>query len=164
MSDSTSINGIDGDVADFMRANRRAFMITLRKDGSPTAHPMAAFYGGGALYVNIYRASAKAKNLGRDDRVCCVVATPADSEQFEAAVYSGHARELTLEEVFADEVPEGLAWARNPRSGGSQEQPDIPPEQERRIGDTAGRIKRGKRIVFEISPDEVGMIADVRGR
>ena len=57
---------------------------------------------------------------------------------------------------------EGLAWARNPRSGGSQEQPDIPPEEERKIGDTAGRIKRGKRMIFEISPDEVGMVQDVR--
>ena len=44
---------------------RRAFMITLRQDGSPTCHPMAGFYGGGALYLNMYRASAKAKNLAR---------------------------------------------------------------------------------------------------
>jgi len=138
------------------------FMITLRKDGSPTCHPMAAFYGGGALYANMYRASIKAKNLARDDRICCVLASPFGAEQFQGAVYKGHARELSVEEVFADEVPEGLAWARNPRSQGSQEQPDIPPEEVRKIGDTAGRIKRGKRMVFEISPDEVGFVQDVR--
>ena len=153
---------ISNDVAEFMRGTRRAFMITLRKDGSPTCHPMAGFYGGGALYLNMYRASVKAKNLGRDDRICCVLATPYDAEQFAGAVYKGHARELTVEEVFADEVPEGLAWARNPRSGGSQEKPEIPPEEERKIGDTAGRIMRGKRTVFEISPDQVGMVQDVR--
>jgi len=134
---------ISDDVAEFMRGTRRAFMITLRKDGSPTCHPMAGFYGGGALYLNMYRASVKAKNLGRDDRICCVLATPYGA-------------------VFADEVPEGLAWARNPRSGGSQEKPEIPPEEERKIGDTAGRILRGKRTVFEVSPDQVGMIQDVR--
>jgi hypothetical protein len=123
---------------------------------------MAGFYGGGALYLNMYRASAKAKNLGRDDRICCVLATPYGAEPFAAAVYKGRARELPPEEVFADEVPEGLAWARNPRSGGSQEQPEIPPEEERKIGDTAGRIKRGKRMIFEISPGQVGMVDDVR--
>jgi nitroimidazol reductase NimA-like FMN-containing flavoprotein (pyridoxamine 5'-phosphate oxidase superfamily) len=148
---------------EFMRGSRRLFMVTLRKDGSPTCHPMAAFYGGGALYLNMYRASAKAKNLGRDARICCVLTTPFDAERFQGAVYKGHARELSVEEVFADEVPEGLAWARNPRSGGSQEQPDIPPEEERKIGETAGRIKRGKRMIFEISPDEVGMVQDQRG-
>lgn len=153
---------IPEEAAEFMRANRRAFMITLRKDGSPTAHPMAAFYGGGALYVNMYRASAKARNLGRDDRVCCVLATPADAEDFEAAVYRGRARQLSTAEVFAEEVTEGLAWARNPRSGGSQEKPDIPPEADRKIGDTAGRIMSGKRTVFEISPQEVGMMQEVR--
>ena len=119
-------------------------------------------YGGGALYLNMYRASAKAKNLGRDDRICCVLTTPYDAERFQGALYKGHARELSVEEVFADQVPEGLAWARNPRSGGSQEQPDIPPEETRKIGDTAGRIKRGKRMVFEISPDLVGWVGDVR--
>lgn len=151
------------EVDEFMRGSRRLFMVTKRKDGSPTCHPMAAFYGGGGLYLNMYRASAKAKNLGRDDRICCVLTTPYGAERFRAAVYKGHARELSVEEVFAEEVPEGLAWARNPRSGGSQEQPDIPPEEERKIGDTAGRIKRGKRMIFEISPDEVGMVEDLRG-
>jgi nitroimidazol reductase NimA-like FMN-containing flavoprotein (pyridoxamine 5'-phosphate oxidase superfamily) len=150
------------DAEEFMRSTRRAFMITLRKDGSPTAHPMAGFYGGGALYLNMYRASAKAKNIGRDDRVCCILATPAGSDRFDAAVYKGRARELPTEEVFADEVPEGLAWARNPRSSGAQDKPDIPPEETRKIGDTAGRIMSGKRAVFEISPDEVGMVRDLR--
>lgn len=150
------------DAAEFMRHHRRTFMITLRKDGSPTAHPMAGFYGGGALYLNVYRASAKARNLERDDRICCLVTTPAGSEQFEAAVYRGRARVLPVEEVFAEEVPEGLAWARNPRSAGAQEQPDVPPEERRMIGDTAGRIQRGKRVILEISPDEVGMIGQAR--
>ncbi|HET6875426.1 MAG TPA: pyridoxamine 5'-phosphate oxidase family protein, partial [Acidimicrobiales bacterium] len=95
------------DVDEFMRGSRRLFMVTKRKDGSPTCHPMAAFYGGGALYLNMYRASAKARNLGRDDRICCVLTTPYGAEQFRAAVYKGHARELSVEEVFADEVPEG---------------------------------------------------------
>lgn len=159
MSDETSI---PERAATFMEHNRRTFMVTRRRDGSPTAHPMAGFYGGGALYLNAYRASAKANNLIRDERICCVVTNPSDSPDFEAAVYRGRARMLSAEEVFADQVPEGLAWARNPRSQGSQDAPEVPPEDQRKIGETAGRIQRGVRVIFEISPDEVGMIEDVR--
>jgi len=152
---------IPEDAAGFMEKHRRTFMITLRKDGSPTAHPMAGFFGG-SLYLNTYGASAKAKNLGRDERICCLVTNPSDSAEFEAAVYRGRARVVPVEEVFAEDVPEGLAWARNPRSAGSQEKPDIPPESDRKIGDTAGRVTRGKRVIFEIVPREVGMIATLR--
>ena len=149
------------DVGRFMSENGRTFMITLRKDGSPTAHPMAGFFGG-RLYLNTYGKSAKAKNLGRDDRICCVLTNPSDAEAFKGALYRGRARQLSVEEVFAEEVPEGLAWARNPRSQGSQEQPEIPAEEARKIGDTAGRVTRRRRVIYEISPDQVGMLADVR--
>lgn len=152
---------LDTEASDFMAANRRTFMVTLRKDGSPTAHPMAGFFGG-RLYLNAYGKSAKARNLERDDRICCVVTNPSDAESFQAALYRGRARPLTVDEVFAERVTDGLAWARNPRSEGSQDQPDIPPEDERKIGQTAGRISRGARTIFEVSPDEVGMLADVR--
>ena len=146
---------------EFMRANKRTFMITLRKDGSPTGHPMAGFFGG-ALYLNMYRASIKSKNLDRDPRICCVLTNPSGADRFEGVLYRGKARMLTADEVFAEGVTEGLAWARNPRSDGSQEQPEIPDESERKIGETAGRIKRGVRVIYEISPDEVGVLNNVR--
>jgi nitroimidazol reductase NimA-like FMN-containing flavoprotein (pyridoxamine 5'-phosphate oxidase superfamily) len=152
---------VPDDAAEFLEENRRTFMITLRKDGSPTAHPMASWFGP-SLYLNTYGASAKARNLERDDRICCVVTNPSDAQDFEGAVFRGRARLVPQDEVFADEVPLGLAWARNPRSQGSQEKPDPPPEDERKIGETAGRVQRGVRVIFEISPDEVGMIQNVR--
>ena len=153
---------IPTEAGEFMERNQRTFMITLRRDGSPTGHPMAGFFGG-SLYLNTYSASAKAKNLERDERICCVVTNPSDATHFEGAVCRGRARAVPADEVFADEVPEGLAWARNPRSSGSQKQPDIPPESDRKIGETAGRIKRGVRVIFEIVPKEVGMIKALRG-
>ena len=146
----------------FMRSNTRTFMSTKRKDGSPTAHPMASWYGG-ELYLNMYRASIKSKNLERDDRICCVVTNPSDNKNLEAAVYRGHARMLSVDEVFAEKVTEGLAWARNPRSEGSQEQPDIPDEDKRKIGDTAGRIKRGVRVIYEITASKADQIQNLRG-
>ena len=152
---------IPEDAAQFMEDNRRTFMVTLRKDGSPTAHPMAGFFGG-SLYLNMYAASVKAKNLGRDARICCIVTNAADAQRFEGAIYKGEARALPVEEVFAERVPVGLAWARNPGSQGSQEQPDVPPEDQRKIGDTAGRVQRGVRVIYEIAPEKVGMIQELR--
>ncbi len=158
---SDEVHSVPEDAAGFLESSRRTFMITLRRDGSPTAHPMASWFGP-SLYLNTYAASAKAKNLERDDRICCVVTNPSDAERFEGAVFRGRARLVPQDEVFADEVPPGLAWARNPRSQGSQEKPEPPPENLRKIGDTAGRVQRGLRVIFEISPDEVGMLQNVR--
>ena len=150
------------DAQRFMQNNRRTFMITKRKDGSPTAHPMASWYGG-ELYLNMYRASIKSKNLDRDDRICCVVTNRSDDKDLEAAVHRGNARMLSADEVVAGQVTQGLAWARNPSSGGSQDQPDVPDEDKRKIGDTAGRIKRGVRVIYEIKASEAGLIQNVRG-
>ena len=122
---------------------------------------MAGFFGG-ALYLNTYRKSVKARNLERDDRICCVLTNPSDAPEFEGALYRGRARMLSNDEVFAPDVPPGLAWARNPRTQGAQDQPGIPPEDERRIGETAGRVKRSVRVIFEVSAEEAGMLSELR--
>ncbi|MAG33773.1 MAG: hypothetical protein CL908_23075 [Deltaproteobacteria bacterium] len=162
MSESDRVP-IPADASEFMERNGRTFMLTVRKDGSPTGHPMAGFFGG-SLYLNTYGASVKSKNLERDDRICCVVTNPSDATDFEGVVYRGVARRVPVEEVFSDDVPQGLAWARNPRSEGSQSQPDVPPEDQRKIGETAGRIKRGVRVIYEIVPSVVAMIASARSK
>ena len=158
MSDPSAV---PEDAQEFMKNHGRTFMITKRKDGSPTAHPMASWHGG-ELYLNMYRASIKSNNLDRDNRICCVITNRSDDVDLEAAVYRGEGRKLTIDEVFADQVTEGLAWARNPRSQGSQEQPDIPDEDKRKIGDTAGRIKRGVRVIWELTANRAGLIQNVR--
>ena len=56
---------IPQDASQFLESNHRTFMITLRKDGSPTGHPMAGFFGG-SLYMNMYGASVKAKQQTTD--------------------------------------------------------------------------------------------------
>ncbi len=109
----------------------------------------------------MYAASVKSKNLNRDSRICCVVTTPSDAD-VEAVVYKGNARLVPVDEVFADGVPDGLALARNPRSGGAQEQPEIPDHDKRKIGETAGRVKAGLRVIYEVIPSEVGVIRKVR--
>src|SRR5258708_5515462 len=62
------------------------------------------------------------------------------------------------EEACASGLPEGRAWARIRGSGGSWEKTESPRGEGRKPGAAAGRIMRGKRRIFEGSPDQVGMV------
>ena len=55
------------------QAHKRAFLFSLRADGSPTCHPMTSFEKDGAPAFNTYRKSAKTKNLLRDPRAAVVL-------------------------------------------------------------------------------------------
>src|ERR1700740_610318 len=52
---------------------RRAFLIGLRDDGSPTCHPMVAVESEGEIAFNTYRKSAKTRNFQRDPRAAVVL-------------------------------------------------------------------------------------------
>jgi hypothetical protein len=60
----------------FLREHTRTFLVTLRPDGAPTCHPMVGFWQDGALWLNTYRKSAKARNLMRSPRTACRPAVP----------------------------------------------------------------------------------------
>src|SRR5262249_59829875 len=53
---------IPDDVAAFLGRHTRAFLLTRRRDGSPTIHPMTAFFADGRVTMTTYRKSAKARN------------------------------------------------------------------------------------------------------
>jgi hypothetical protein len=55
------------------QAHKRAFLFSLREDGSPTCHPMMSLEKDGAPAFNTYRKSAKTKNLVRDPRAAVVL-------------------------------------------------------------------------------------------
>ena len=61
------------DVADFLAAHTRAFLLTRRRDGAPTIHPMTGFFADGRVVFNTYRKSAKTRNVERDARAAVVV-------------------------------------------------------------------------------------------
>ncbi len=149
---------IPQDVSDFLAGNHRTFLLTLRKDGSPTGHPMAAFYGGG-LYFNMYRKSVKARNLERDDSACCVVTTPSDAPDLRGVLLRGRARPVPYDEGVGGPVPPGLALARAPGSAAGQHQRQ---EMKPVTSATAERVKAGTRVVFEIVPEEVGFLESAR--
>jgi CTP:molybdopterin cytidylyltransferase MocA len=58
---------------ELLEQHARCFLLTLRKDGSPTAHPMTALLDAGRLAFTTYRKSAKTRNLERDPRLCALL-------------------------------------------------------------------------------------------
>ena len=64
---------LPAEVRAHLAEHSRSFLLTLRADGSPTAHPMTALVEDEALVFNTYRKSAKARNVGRDPRLAVVL-------------------------------------------------------------------------------------------
>jgi hypothetical protein len=162
---------INADVDAFMEENGRTFMITRRKDGSPTAHPMAGFYREGRLYLNMYFKSLKHKNLQRDPRITCLVTTPSDDEGFRAVVYRGRARNLSLEETLAEDAPAGVRIARVGsmdaalQEGGdtSRFEREDPDDLRKRAKIMVQRIAKQTRVLWEVVPEQAEFLEQVRG-
>jgi Pyridoxamine 5'-phosphate oxidase len=161
---------VNPDVAAFMETNGRTFMMTKRRDGSPTAHPMAGFYSEGQLFLNMYFKSLKHRNLQRDPRITCLVTTPSDSETFRAVVYRGRARNLTIEETLAEDAPAGVQIARVGSMDGAlgggdtsrfaEEDPD---DLRKRAKIMVERIAKQTRVLWEVIPEQAEFLEQVRG-
>jgi hypothetical protein len=162
---------VSPDVNAFMETNGRTFMITKRRDGSPTAHPMAGFYSEGQLFLNMYFKSLKHRNLQRDPRITCLVTTPSDNETFRAVVYRGRARNLTIEETLAEDAPAGVQIARVGSMDGAlggggdtsrfaEEDPD---DLRKRAKIMVERIAKQTRVLWEVIPEQAEFLEQVRG-
>jgi hypothetical protein len=156
----------------FMNDFGRTFMITRRKGGSPTAHPMAGFYGEGRLYLNMYHKSLKHRNLQRDPDITCLVTTPSDQEDFRAVVYRGQARMLSIEETLADDAPLGVQIARvGSMEGALQTGGDTAPrfanedpdDLRKRAKIMVERIAKQTRVIWEVVPDQAEFLDQLRG-
>jgi Pyridoxamine 5'-phosphate oxidase len=160
----------DPEVDAFMENNGRTIMVTRRKDGSPTAHPMAGFYGEGRLYLNMYHKSLKHRNLQRDPRITCLVTTPSDQDDFRAVVYRGRARMLSIEETLAEDAPLGVQIARVGsmegalREGGDTDRfaSEDPDDIRKRAKIMVERISKQTRILWEVVPDQAEFLDQVR--
>jgi hypothetical protein len=158
-----SVSGASWDEAEpetqsFLRENIRAIMVTVREDGSPTGHPMSAFFGVNGLYFNTYGKSPKARNLRQDPRMCCLVTTFEPPVERQSLLVRGVARFVPNDERehFGDEDGRRRARLASPLSGGSSGPIEDPREAERRRARAAERVAEGKRVIFELMPVEVG--------
>jgi len=132
-------------LADFLGRSTRAFLITLRRDGSPTIHPMTGLFAGDRLAFNTYRKSAKARNVERDARAAAVVVNGYGAPRVEAVVLKGSARFDAATEFRAAGVQAAEAA---PRVSGSIS------------GRVTDRIQTGKRVIIALEPDEVRFLGD----
>ena len=128
----------------FLKANTRTFIITVRRDGSPTGHPMTGWYDDGRMRVTTYRKSHKTRNAQRDQRTTWLVLNGYDSHDGVRAVeFKGIHRV-----VEATQMPNRAGVRQGVSTGLSSR--------------TQNRLKSGKRIVLEVTPTEVGFMEDLR--
>jgi CTP:molybdopterin cytidylyltransferase MocA len=123
---------------EFLAEHSRAYILSLRPDGSPTAHPMTALVGGGdGLVFNTYRKAVKARNVARDPRVAAVYLDGYDKPTPRGFVVEGRG-ELRQ----ADQLP-----AARGRSAG--------PVSESVASRASARLQSGKRVLIDIEPVRV---------
>lgn len=163
------VTGFSQDVDAFLTQNVRTFLISRRKDGFPTAHPMGRFYAEGRFFLNMYAKSVKARNLDSDPRITCLVTSPSDTENMEFAVLRGRARHVPRDETLAPDAAPGLRLARS----GSMErvltegdntrfEHEDPTDLKKRATVMVERVAAGTRVVWEVHPDLVALFPSVR--
>jgi hypothetical protein len=123
----------------FLRANRRAFLLGLRADGSPTGWPMIGIYNGEAMEFSTYARSQKVRDFQRHPMAGCLVA-PAGGDRAlmlrgTVEVLAGHPDGSMEAEVLA-----GVNVDRD-------------------IAETArARAATGKRVTLRLTPQEARFI------
>jgi nitroimidazol reductase NimA-like FMN-containing flavoprotein (pyridoxamine 5'-phosphate oxidase superfamily) len=86
-------------VETFLESAGRGFLVTRRRDGSPTVHPLTPLWADGAVHFNTYRKSAKVRNALRHPRVSCVLTSADDDPAYFAVECRGRAVVLDLEDI-----------------------------------------------------------------
>lgn len=137
---------IPDDVAAFLARHTRAYLLTRRRDGSPTIHPMTAFYADGRMTMTTYRKSAKARNVERDERAACLVLSAYGSADVRAVLVGGRAR-LRQATIAALPVEDGAAPAKVPDAVAAR---------------VAARMESGKRVFLDVEPDRVEPVQRLR--
>ena len=148
----------DPEIDTFLGEHLRTIFFSLRPDGSPTGHPMSAFYGPDGLFFNTYTKSVKVRNITRDARVACLVTASGEEAEERGVIVHGKVRFVPIDEEVRDPARDGLAQARvaTPNVAGLDEAD--PEESERRRARVAQRVIEGKRQVFEVVPAEAIMV------
>src|SRR5262245_57444896 len=131
---------IPDDVAAFLARYTRMFLLTRRRDGSPTIHPMTAFFADGRVTMTTYRKSAKARNVERDARAGCLVVNGYGEDDVQAVLVRGRGA-----------IRSG---AMTPPTGRS-EAPKVSEGIAERV---AERMASGKRVFLDVEPDAVAFV------
>lgn len=133
---------VSSEVAAFLRANARAFLLTKRASGGPTGHPMTLRVSAeGDLLFNTYRASAKARNVAREGRASCLVTTRYDDPAPSWVLVTGPAELLPPSENHVWSTSVGGAPVAGVAAGVG--------------GKVSARLADGKRVLIRLRPERV---------
>ena len=141
--DVARLAALPAELGDLLERSNRSFLVTLRADGSPTAHPMTALTLDGAIMFNTYRSSAKARNVARDARVSAVYLPPYDQPPRGVLAVKGRG--------------EIRGTGEHPQRRGQG--PAVSDSVARRVTE---RIATGKRVLIEIHAQQVRPLAPPR--
>jgi hypothetical protein len=132
---------VPDDVAAFLARYTRMFLLTRRRDGAPTIHPMTGFFADGRVTMTTYRKSAKAQNVERDPRASCLVVNGYGKDDVRGALVRGRG---SLRAAPMTSAPASTSEA--PKVSSSV------------AGRVAERMASGKRIFLDVEPDEAGFV------
>ena len=132
---------IPDDVAAFLGRHTRLFLLTRRRDGAPTIHPMTGFFADGRVTMSTYRKSAKARNVERDPRAACLVVNGYGKDDVRGVLVRGRG---------------SLRQATMPAPAtGTSEAPKVSGSVAARVAD---RMASGKRVFLDVEPDEAAFV------
>lgn len=131
------------EVAAFLDSQRTLVLVTLRRDGSPVAHPLWFTRVGDALYVDTRRSSLKLRNLARDARVCALAEAGESYFELRGVRIEGRCEEVTDPEEIA-RVRAAQAEKSARIGSGVAELPGWFP------GNRQERLVRGERVLLRI--------------
>jgi hypothetical protein len=143
---------IPDDVAAFLGRHTRIFLLTRRRDGAPTIHPMTAFFTEGRVTMTTYRKSAKARNVERDERAACLVVNGYGKDDVRAVLVRGRGR-------LRHATLAALPAAERAESHDAGHQPKVSDDVTARV---AARMASGKRIFLDVEPDRVDGVQRLR--
>ncbi len=129
---------IPDDLAAFLAGHTRAYLLTRRRDGAPTIHPMTAFFADGRMTMTTYRKSTKARNVERDGRAACLVVNGYGKTDVQAVLVRGRAA-LRSAALAVPAVSE-------------RDEPKVSSTVASRVAD---RMASGKRVYLDVHADEV---------
>ena len=132
---------IPDDVAAFLGLHTRVFLLTRRRDGAPTIHPMTGFWADGRVTMSTYRKSAKGRNVERDPRAACLVVNGYGKDDVQGVLVRGRGslRQATMA------VPASSESAA----------PKVSDSVTSRVAD---RMASGKRVFLDVEPDEAAFV------
>ena len=144
---------IPDDLAAFLARHTRVFLLTRRRDGAPTIHPMTAFFADGRMTMTTYRKSAKARNVERDDRAACLVVNGYGKDDVRAVLVRGRGRirQATLAALPTAERTD----APSPPGVDRDPHPKVSDDVTARV---AARMASGKRIFLDVEPESVDAV------